>query len=154
MLPNQFSYLKYITKAECIHVYNFVIDHVLFDKWSFEISFKNGIESKLSNIKWTGLGDPGSYVFGFVDRRFLLPGLSVRPTAFILSESLPISIRPRSLRYNYYLYGNAVLTVSYLTDVSVYNSRIVAAHNTSSIEQEDFTEGCVDLPFEPDVKVT
>lgn len=90
---------------------------------------------------------------GFVDKALILPGLNFEHTSYIVSDSLPISTRPRSIRYNYYIYGSAVLTVSYLTDISVYNSKIIAVHSRSSIQNRNITSGCVDLPFKFDIKV-
>lgn len=88
-----------------------------------------------------------------MDKALILPGLNFEHTSYIVSDSLPISTRPRSIRYNYYIYGSAVLTVSYLTDISVYNSKIIAVHSRSSIQNRNITSGCVDLPFKFDIKV-
>lgn len=88
-----------------------------------------------------------------MDKALIIPGLNLRHTSYIVSDSLPISTRPRSIRYNYYIYGSAVLTVSYLTDISVYNSKIIAVHSRSSIQSRNITPGCVNLPFKFDMKV-
>lgn len=107
----------------------------------------------LSSIKNAELGNFSGFVAGFVGQAHIIHGMAVRRTSLIVSDSLPISSHPRSLRYNYYIYGSGVLTVSYLTDISVYNSKIIAIHNRSSIQNKNITSGCVDLPFEFDVKV-
>jgi hypothetical protein len=92
-------------------------------------------------------------VYGFVDKKFLFPGLKIIHTSSIVSQSLPFSIYPRSLRYKYFLLGNAVITVSRLTGISAFKSDIIAAHIQSSPAQMNVTEGCIDLPFEADIKV-
>lgn len=92
-------------------------------------------------------------MYGFVDKKYLLPGLKIIHTSSIVSESLPFSMYPRSLRYSYFLLGHAVITVSRLSGISAYKSEIIAAHKSSSSAQMNVTEGCVDLPFEADIKV-
>nr|XP_034307800.1 G-protein coupled receptor GRL101 [Crassostrea gigas] len=104
-------------------------------------------------MKVEKLGNFSGILVGFVDKSLILPGLNFEHTSYIVSDSLPISTRPRSIRYNYYIYGSAVLTVSYLTDISVYNSKIIAVHSRSSIQNRNITSGCVDLPFKFDIKI-
>ncbi|XP_062590173.1 G-protein coupled receptor GRL101-like [Saccostrea cucullata] len=101
----------------------------------------------------SGFRNLESFVFGFVDTNVIIPGLDKIRTSFILSENLQFSNLPRSLHYQYFLYGSTTLTVSYLTDISLYESKLIAAHGVSSSGQTNITKGCVDLPFEADVKI-
>ncbi|XP_061186566.1 G-protein coupled receptor GRL101-like [Saccostrea echinata] len=101
----------------------------------------------------SGFQNLESFAFGFVDTNIVIPGLDRIRTSFILSESLLFSNLPRSLHYKYFLYGNTALTISYLTDIAVYKSKIIAAHGASSSRKTNVTEGCVDLPFQADFKI-